>query len=152
MELKIYNGEYFERGKTWYIVFSLIILIVVVFSILSNNLPWWVFVLLLAGGYLFYLTKINDTITMITWKNALQIGKATFPRNTLKWFVLEYHIEKEKIHNIVIVDNQKNVRIYTINDTEKNIQDFANELNWYIPMLENYNQWTLDKILRKIKL
>ena len=152
MELKVYNGEYFERGKTWYIVFALIILVVVVFSVLSNNLVWWVFVLLLAGGYLFYLTKINDTIIITTWKNALQIGKATLPRNTLKWFVLEYHVEKEKIHNIVIVDNQKNNRIYTINDTDKNIQDFANELNWYIPMLENYDQWTFDKILRKIKL
>jgi len=38
MELKVYNGEYFERGKTWYIVFALIILVVVVFSVLSNNL------------------------------------------------------------------------------------------------------------------
>ncbi len=152
MELKIYNGEYFERGSTWYIVFTLIILLVVIFSVLSNNITWWVFVLLLAGGYLFYLTKIKDTITMTTWKNALQIGKATLPRNTLKWFVLEYHVEKEKIHNIVIIDNQKTNRIYTINDTEKNIQEFANELNWYIPMLENYDQWIFDKFLRKIKL
>lgn len=151
MELKVYNGEYFERGTTRYIVFGFIILLVVVLSILSNNLVWWVIVFLLAGWYIFYLTRINDTITMTTWKNALQIGKITLPRNTLKWFVLEYHVEKEKIHNIVIVDS-KDVRIYTINDTDENIQNFANEINWYIPMLEKYDQWTFDKFLRKIKL
>ena len=26
------------------------------------------------------------------------------------------------------------------------------ELNWYIPMLENYEQTTMDKFIRKLKL
>ena len=152
MELKVYNGEYFERGKVWYLTFAFVILLVVILSVLSNNIIWWVFVLLVAGGYLFYLTKVNDTITIITWKNALQIEKAAFPYETLSWFVLEYHTEKKKIHNIVILDDKKVPRIYTINDSEKHLKEFVDDLNNYIPMLENYNQSTFDKFMRKIKL
>lgn len=152
MELKVYNGEHFERGKVWYLVFALVILLVVILSILSNNIIGWVFVFLVAGGYLFYLTKVNDTVTMRTWKNALQIEKAVFPWETLSGFVLEYHTEKKKIHNIVLLDDKKIPRIYTINDTEKNLKEFVDDLNGYIPMLDNYNQSTFDKFMRKIKL
>lgn len=152
MELKVYNGEHFERGKTWYLVFALVILLVAVVSILSNNISWWIFVLLVAGAYIFYLTKVNDTVTIVTWKKALQIAKAVFPWETLSGFVLEYHTEKKKIHNIVILDDKKIPRIYTINDTEKNLKEFVNELNNYIPMLDNYNQSAFDKFMRKIKL
>ena len=152
MELKVYNGEHFERGKTWYLIFALVILLVAVVSILASNISWWVFVLLVAGAYIFYLTKVNDTVTMVTWKKALQIDKAVFPWETLSGFVLEYHTEKKKIHNIVIIDDKKIPRIYTINDSEKNLKEFVDDLNKYIPLLDNYNQSTFDKFMRKIKL
>jgi len=70
----------------------------------------------------------------------------------LSGFVLEYHTEKKKIHNIVLLDDKKIPRIYTINDTEKNLKEFVDDLNDYIPMLDNYNQSTFDKFMRKIKL
>ena len=152
MELKVYNGEHFERWKVWYLVFALVILLVVVLSILSNNIIWWVFVFLVAGWYLFYLTKVDDVIKMVTWKKALQVWKAVFPWESLKWFVLEYHTEKKKIHNIVIIDDKKIPRIYTIKDSEKNLKEFVEELNSYIVMLDDYDQSTFDKFMRKIKL
>ena len=133
-------------------IFSLVILLVVILSILSNNIIWWVFVLIVAWGYTFYITKTNNITKMITWREALQIWKQAFPYKNLSWFVLEYHIEKNKIHNIVIIDDKNAPRIYTIEDTEKNLKNFVSELNWYIPMLENYNQTTLDKLIRKLKL
>ena len=152
MELKVYDWEKFDRSRSWFLKFALIILLVVVLSILSNNIVWWILILVLAGAYIFYITKINDTTKIITWKQALQIWKSVFPYETLSWFVLEYHIEKKKIHNIVIIDNKKEYRIYTIKDTEKNLKNFIEELNWYIPMLENYEQTTMDKFIRKLKL
>ena len=133
-------------------VFAVIILLVVALSILSNNIFWWIFVLVTAWCYLFYITKVNDTTKMVTWKNALKIGKVTYPWDGLAWFVLEYHTEKKKIQNIVIIENKKDYTIYTIKDTEKNLENFVNELNWYIPLLEKYEQKTLDKIIRKLKL
>lgn len=152
MELKVYNWEHFERGKVWYLIFAFVILLVVILSILSNNIIGWVFVLLVAGWYLFYLTKVNDTIKMVTWKKALQIAKAVYPWETLTGFVLEYHTEKKKIHNIVIIDDKKIPRIYTINDSEENLEKFVNELNGYVPLLDTYEQSTFDKMMRKIKL
>lgn len=152
MELKVYNGEYFERGKTRYFIFALIILLVAVFSVLSNNIIWWVIVLMAAGGYLFYIIKSNDVIKLITWKKALQVDKITYPWENLSGFVLEYHLEKKKIHNIVLIEKDKQYKIYTIKDTQKNLEKFVNELNGYIPMLEKYDQSTLDKFIRKLKL
>lgn len=152
MELKVYNGEHFERGRVWYLVFALVILVVVILSILSNNIIWWVFVFLVAGWYLFYLTKVNDTVKLIVWKNALQIEKIAIPWENLSGFVLEYHTELKKIHNIVILDEKKMPRIYTINDSEKNLKNFVKDLNNYIPLLDSYNQSNFDKFVRKIKL
>ena len=152
MELKVYNWEYFERGKTWYVIFALFILGVIVMSILSNNVLGGVLVLLFAWWYIYLLTKIKDTTTMIIWKNSLQVWKTPFLRSTLKWFVLEYHTQKEKIHNIVIIDNKNTAKIFTINDTEKNLKNFVNELSNYIQIMDNYDQTKLDKFMRKIKL
>lgn len=152
MELKVYDGEKFERSKTWYIIFALVILLVVTLSVLSKNIPWWVIVLVIAWAYIFYITKENDVMKIITWKKALQVWKMVYPYDNLSWFVLEYHLEKKKIHNIVIIDDKKDYKIYTIKDIEKNLENFVNDLNWYIPMLDNYEQTTMDKFIRKLKL
>ena len=152
MELKVYNWEYFERWKVWYIVFSLVILLVIVISVLSKNIVWWVLVLLFAGGYIYYLTKINDTVVMKIWANAFQIDKVAFPWNSLSWFVLEYHTQKQQIHNIVIIDNKNVARIYTINDTDENLENFVNQLSEFLPILDRYEQTNFEKFIRKIKL
>lgn len=152
MELKVYDWEFFERGKVWYIVFAFVILGVIIVSLLMNNITWWVIVLLFASVYLYFSLKSNKTTKMIIWKKVLEVWKTIYPWETLRWFVLEYHVKKKKIHNIVILDNKSRPSIYTINDTAKNVEDFVNELNGYIPMLENYSQSSLDKFVRRIKL
>jgi len=50
------------------------------------------------------------------------------------------------------MDNKNRPDIYTICDSEKNLDEFVNELNGYIPMLESYPQSNLDKFVRRIKL
>jgi len=67
MELKVYDWEKFDRSKNWFLIFSLVILLVVVLSILSSNIVWWIFVFIVAWGYIFYITKINNIIKMIIW-------------------------------------------------------------------------------------
>jgi hypothetical protein len=66
--------------------------------------------------------------------------------------VLEYHTEKKKIHNIVIIDDKNDFRIYTIKDTEKKLENFVKELSEYIPILDKYEIKTFDKLVRKLKL
>lgn len=153
MEIKVYNWEYFERGKVRYIVFALLILTVIVISILSKNYTWWVLVFLVSWWYIFYTTKSNEVVNMRIGKKALQIWKTVYSWDSLKWFVLEYHTEKQKVQNIVILEQNNQPRIYTIkNPNSKNFQEFINELIEYIPMLDKYEQSTFDKFIRKIKL
>ena len=66
-----------------------------------------------------------------------------------RWILITSFI---KINNIVIIDNKNEYRIYTINDSDENLENFVNELNNYIPMLEKYEQTTMDKFIRKLKL
>lgn len=152
MELKVYDWEYFERWKIRYVVFACIVLLFVVLSVISSNFVWWVLILLFAAGYLYFLLKTNKTTVITIWTKVLQVGKIPYQWNELSWFVLEYHTKKRKIHNIVIIDNKKNARIYTIKDSESNLKDFVGELNNHISMLETYEQSTLDKFIRRLKL
>ena len=152
MELKVYDWEYFERWKKWYIVFALVILLVAVLSILSNNIVWWLFVLIAAAWYIYYTTKINNIVSIIISKETLQISKIVYPWESLKWFVLEYHTKKKKIHNIVIIDDKNEAKIHTIKDTEKNLEKFVRELSEYIPMLDKYEMSSFDKMVRRLKL
>ena len=151
MELKVYNWEYFERNKMWFLFFSIVIIVVIVVSILSKNILWWLLVLIFAWWYIYYITKSNEEIIMVIWKNSLQIWKTPYLWNTLNWFVLEYHIHEEKIHNMVIIYKDL-ARIYTIKDSQENLENFVNELSKNIPMLDKYEQSNFEKFLRKIKL
>lgn len=156
MELKVYNGEHFERWTTWYLVFAVVISLVIIASVFSSNITGAILVFVLAGWYIYYLTTTNDVVQMKIWKNALQIWKWTLPWSSLYGFVLEYHTWTEKIHNIVLLMNGKNdkkeYRIYTIADTAKNLENFVNELYDYLPMLDKYDQSTFEKFIRKIKM
>ena len=53
---------------------------------------------------------------------------------------------------IGIIDNKNTAKIFTINDTEKNLKNFVNELSNYIQIMDNYDQTKFDKFIRKIKL
>jgi len=151
MELNVYNGEYFERTKTRYLVFFLVVGLIIIGSVLSNNTLWAVAVLVFIGGYFYILTKANETIKITINKNWLSIGKKSHLRNELQWFVLEFNTQTQQIHNIVLI-YKKSYEIYTIlDDIEKN-QEFFLTLEGKIPLLEWYEQGLRDKFIRKVKL
>ena len=152
MEIKVYNCEYFDRWKSRYLFFVWIILLVIILSILSNNIIWWVFIFLAAGWYIFYLTRLDKIINMVIWEKGLQIWKDIIPWNNLSGFMLEYNVKLNKIWNIVIIDNKNMYKIYTIKDINADFENFVEQLSKHIPLLENYEYSTLDKILRKLKL
>jgi hypothetical protein len=110
-----------------------------------------VIILLLAGGYFFILTKVNEITTIEIEESWITINKKHQPRNTFSGFLFEFHTKKQTIHNIVFI-TPKGHDIYTINDTEDNIKTFAATLKEYIPLVEDYHQTSREKFLRKIKL
>ena len=45
----VHNGEYFERGKAWYIAFSLTLVVLIVASVLFENFFGAIILFLLVG-------------------------------------------------------------------------------------------------------
>ncbi|MDR0369013.1 MAG: hypothetical protein LBH96_00280 [Candidatus Peribacteria bacterium] len=73
MELNVYNGEYFERNKSWYLIFFLIVGLVIVGSILSDNMLGAIIILLFVGGYFYILTKTNENTKIVINENGVNI-------------------------------------------------------------------------------
>jgi len=63
--------------------------------------------------------------------------------------VLEYHTKKQTIHNLVLV-YKKGHEVFTIDDSDDRLKDFATELGNYLPLLESYPQTFRESFSRKI--
>jgi hypothetical protein len=150
-ELKVYNGEYFERSTTRYVLFFLIVGLVIIGSILSDNMLWWIIILVFVGGYFYILTKTNEESTITINESWISIGAKSHQRAELQGFVLEFNTKTQQIHNIVLIYKNK-YEIYTINDELEQSKNFFLALEAKIPLLEGYEQGIRDKFIRKVKL
>lgn len=147
----VYNGEKFQRTKVWYLVFAVIFASVFVLSILSDNVVWAILIFFLLGGYFYYSTINNQVISIILERNQIIIGTRNYPRNSFVWYALEIHPQTQDIKNIVFLTSKWHM-IYTFDDSLEHIRLFLVELDWYLPMLGEYNQTSLEKFSRKMKL
>lgn len=157
LELKIYNGEIFERSKWRYISFAVVILIILSLSLFYRSgekfqgFIWALIMLMIVGAYLFFLVKATLPTQMLLKSEGLQIWERLIPFSLLKGFVLEMEKKTWKLKNIVLVF-EKSVEIYTLKDGEVEQEQFFAELSKIIPFLEGYEQSAVDKLMRKLKL
>ncbi|HPC34613.1 MAG TPA: hypothetical protein PLP73_03035 [Candidatus Absconditabacterales bacterium] len=151
MELKVFNGEKFERNKTRYIIFASIFILIFVLSAFYKNIVGIILMFFLLGAYIYYgIININETTITIS-ENGLLVGTKVIPWNNLVGYCIELEIKKKTIKNIVLV-HQRGHSIYTINDSEENIKVFLETLNQTLPILSDFPQTFREKIIRKIKL
>lgn len=87
--VKVHNGEYFERGKTWYIVFSVTLVALIVVSVLFENFFGAIILFLLVGGYILFALMRNRQISIHTADQGLLIGEKMIPRAQLTGRSLE---------------------------------------------------------------
>ena len=151
MSVLVYNGEKFSRGKTRYLVFVVVVASVFLLSILNNNIVGGVLIFFLLWWYFYYSTINSQVVKMVIQKNQLVIGNKVFPWNTFVGYVLEIHSKTQEVKNIVLL-TQKWHMIHTFDDSVEHINAFVNELDAYLPMLDNYNQTALERFSRKMKL
>lgn len=151
MNLHVYNGEKFERGKLWYIIFSTVFIVSIILSIINENLIWAIILFFILGAYFYYGIIANQKTTIHIDNQFIRIDKITHPRNHYIGYCIEIEKETNKIKNIVLID-KKWYSIYTIKDKEENIKNFSKELSNYIPMVDWYNQSLLEKLIRILKL
>lgn len=151
MTLHIYNGEIFKRDKRRYIFFSLVIIIIIGLSLWKWNIVWVVVLFFILGAYFYYGIIANQTTTIKIEKEHLIIDKKEFLRGTFIWYCLEIEKGNNQIKNIVFITEKKHI-IYTINDKKENIKNFLVELNNFLPILPEFNQTSLEKLVRLLKL
>lgn len=60
----VHNGEYFERGKSWYVLFSLILIVLIIVSVIFENLFGAIILFLLVGGYILFALMRNKKISL----------------------------------------------------------------------------------------
>ncbi len=95
LALKIYNGELFERSKWRYMGFALTILVIIALSLFYKSgeklqgLIGAVILLMIVGGYFFFLAKANTETELLLKPEGLQIGERLIPFSLLKGFVVE---------------------------------------------------------------
>jgi hypothetical protein len=69
----------------------------------------------------------------------------------LAGFVVEIDKRTLKYKNIVLLYD-KSIEIYTLKDTKKQQELFFSKLSELVPYVEKYEQSSLDKLLRRLKI
>lgn len=151
MELKVYSSEKFERNKIWYIVFSSVFIVIFLISIFYKNIVWIILMFFLLWAYIYYWIINIQEIKLKISNNWLLLGERIIPWNSIIWYCLEIEDKKQRIKNIVLV-SQKWHNIYTINDEQKNIELFLQNIDQSLPMLSDFPQTFREKISRRMKL
>lgn len=151
MEVTVYNSEKFDRSKWRYIIFAVIFAAVFLLTLFNRNYIWAVLLFFLLGGYLYYSSVHTQITTIAVQTDGVKIGKNFVWYSTLTGYVLELHRKTELIKNIVFV-SPKGHAIYTFHDTPERIKDFILSLDKFLPMLDSYEQWWFEKLVRRLSL
>lgn len=71
--INIYSAEYFERSKRRYILFACFFCVLIILSILYENLVGAILLFFLLGGYLFFSISNAQEISMTLSPEGLKI-------------------------------------------------------------------------------
>ena len=151
MEVAVYNSEKFERGKLWYVIFGTVFAAIFLLSIFNQNYIWAVLLFFLLWGYFYYSSVHTQITTIIVQTDGIKIGKHFVGYSSLTGYALELHRKTELLKNIVFVSPKWHA-IYTFSDTPERIRDFILSLDKFLPMLDAYEQWGFEKLVRRLQM
>ncbi len=149
MEIKVYNWEIYNRGILWYILFTLIIVFFIIFSLFFKNFLWLIIIGFLVGWYVFLNVLSRKIITIKILDKWLLIGSKFISWDKIVWFNID-----ENSGNInLLIFTDTDVFIHTIFEKDKSkLKEFLEFLEEYIPIIDLENQWIWIKIFRKLKI
>lgn len=152
MDIRVYNWEHYNRKKTWFVAFGIVLAGIILLSIFLGNLFWAIILFLFTGSYiLFSLTKnkhINITIRD-TW---FVVDTRLWSWQWIDSFVVEVDSKTQEWKNIIIVLKNNDYMIFTFDDIDTKRKDFVTELQQYIPLIESFPQSSMDKLVRRLQL
>lgn len=112
---------------------------------------WAILLFFLLWGYFYYSTISNQVVTMRIEANQLSVGNKHYDLTLFRWYVLEIYPKTQALKNIVFL-TQKWHMIYTFNDSLEQIDIFLEAVDSVLPILDDYNQGTFEKMSRKMQL
>ncbi len=151
MKLRVYNGEKFERNKRRYLFFSLVLILIIWLSLWKKNTVGVVVLFFILGAYFYYSIIANQVVSIEINEKEININQKKYPRSFFNGYVIEIEKKSQQIKNIVFI-TEKSHLIYTIHDKKDETKAFIMELNNHLPLLSEYNQWSLEKAARILKL
>lgn len=151
MEVLVYSTEYYNRSHAWYVIFAWLFAWLVILSILYDNIVGAIVLLFLLGWYIFFTVANMQPIILRVDEQYLQIGKKTYAREDVNWFMLEIEQPTNQIKNIIFVLQGRNY-VHTFKDTPTRIRNFVVALAEKTTMLSEVKRTTTEKITRRLKL
>lgn len=152
MSIIVTISEHFDRSKKWFIIFWACFIGLIIWCIVSGNIVWATLLFLLMGWYMYYILRSEETVALTIQDIGLQVWSKIYNWNELVWFVVEYNNTTQQLHNIVILYTDHTHHIHSFVDTKENIVLFVQNLSSKISFQSWFEQSTLEKILRKIKM
>lgn len=151
MELKVYDWEKFEKTKNWYVVFFAVIIVVIIWSIIIKNLVWAVFLFFLLWLYILMSLTWHSVITLKISDEWMYIWNRFHSWWLINGFVLEADETTQSLKNIVFL-MWTNKYIHTFADDPDKIKSFVLELDKNIELLSWFNETSLEKLIRRLKI
>lgn len=151
MNLKVYNGEKFERNKLRYIIFSSVFIVSIVLSLINQNIVWAIVLFFILGAYFYYSILSNKIISIQSENDYLVIHQKSYPRSDFTSHTIEVDKNSKKIKNIIFITTKWYI-IYSICDSDENVKNFSQNIDQHLPLVVGFNQSILEKIIRLLKL
>ncbi len=151
MEINVYNWEKKERWRRRYVIFALVLIIVIGLSLRKNNIIGVIVLFFILWAYFYYNSVGNQLIKIRLETNHLTINKKIYSREFFKWYSLEIEKKSQELKNLILI-HEKWILIYTFEDSKEQIKNFLIEINNNLPLTSQYEQWSLEKLARILKL
>jgi len=103
-------------------------------------------------GYILFGLLNTQKIKASIDDNGLKINDKYYPKSEIRWFSLELDPDSQVIKNIVFfIKNNKMIHSF-VNIQEPKVKDFLKKLSKQAPMISEYEQTFVDRLIRFLKL
>ena len=151
-QIELYNWENYKRSKWWYIIFVTFFVLVIFVSLLLQNWQWALFIMFMLGGYILFGLLNTQKIKVSIDDKWLKINEKFYPKSEIRWFCLELDSETQIIKNIVFFIKTNKMIHSFVDVRDPEVKDFLKKLSKQAPMISEYEQSFVDRLIRFLKL
>jgi hypothetical protein len=139
-----------EKGWKWYLGAAIVIALLVIYGMFTNNLTLAIALVLASAVYLMVHAQTPKHVQVIVSKTGIKVGQREYPYQNIKYFWIIY--EPHKIKTLNLETNSKYLPDISIQLGEQNPAELRTFLLMHIREREGKEESFVDTILRTLKL